>query len=80
MKSKLALAAVAAFAMLPLTAAGASAASATPAASASSSPKLIIVYLENHSLDQIVGNPDAAYAENLIHPGGKSYSVSVEAA
>ncbi|MBV9446979.1 MAG: hypothetical protein JO345_13940 [Streptosporangiaceae bacterium] len=73
MKTKLALAAVAAFGMLPLTAAGASAAgaSATSAASAtlagpaSGSAKLIVVYLENHSLGQIVGNPDAPYLNSL---------------
>ena len=69
MKTKLALAAVAAFGMLPLTAASASAATSTapvaPAASASSSAKLIVVYLENHSRDQIVGNPNAPYLNSL---------------
>lgn len=51
MKTKLALAAAVAVAVMaaPLTAAA-----AAPAASASSNPRLIIVYLENHSLDQLL--------------------------
>lgn len=51
MKLKLALAAVAA---LAVTVAPLSAAAAAPAASASSKPPLIIVYLENHSLNQLL--------------------------
>ena len=51
MKLKLALAAAAAVA---LTVAPLTAAAAAPAASASSKPPLIIVYMENHSLDQLL--------------------------